>query len=161
MSSKAIKIIIFLMLVLIPGNPEVSACPSASIVHGWKCVDDVECPGFQSCDLWSHICRTREGYCGYDLVCRNSWEECTNETHKCFPMQGYCNNEPDCSLNQTCINNRCTLNDTVFLQEGNGGKPGESFMDYLKAGLSSPPVLAGLIIITGIAVSLYINKKFS
>jgi len=160
MSSKVIKILIFLMLALIPVNPEVSACPSASIVHGWKCVDDVECLNFQSCDLWSHMCLTKAGYCGYDLVCKNSWEECANETHRCFPMQGYCNNESSCGLNQTCVNNRCILNDTFFGQGGDGGKP-ESFTNYLKAGLSSPLVLAALIIIAGIAVSLYINKKFS
>jgi len=42
-----IKISIFLILILINGNAEVSACPSASIVHGWSCVDDAECPNWQ------------------------------------------------------------------------------------------------------------------
>ena len=160
MQSKTIKILIFLMLILISGAIEISACPSASIVHGWSCVDDAECPDWQACDLWSHMCLTKEGYCGYDLICKNSWEECGNETHECFPVQGYCNNESDCEEGQKCIKNQCGLNEgnSTNNEDNSTSSAGGALKDYLNGG-TSPLIIAGLIILLGIIISLYINKK--
>jgi hypothetical protein len=163
MLPNTIKISFFLILILISGTVEISACPSASIVHGWSCVDDVECPDWQSCDLWSHMCLTKGGYCGYDLVCKNSWEECGNETHKCFPMQGYCNNDSDCESGQKCIKNQCKLNEGNSTNNGSNStnNDGGSLKDYLNDNITSPPIIAGLIILLGIIISVYINKKFA
>ena len=107
------------------------------------------------------MCLTKEGYCGYDLVCKNSWEECGNETHECFPIQGYCNNDSDCEEEQKCIKNKCGLNEGNFTNnEGNfTNNAGWSLKDYLD-GNTSPLITAGLIILLGIIISIYIHKKF-
>ena len=158
-----IKISIFLMLILINGNAEVSACPSASIVHGWSCVDDAECPNWQYCDLWDHLCRTREGYCGYDLLCKNPWEECTNETHECLPAKGYCANDSGCEEGLKCITHKCAFNDdnsTGNNDANNTNDSGNLFKDYFSEE-TMPLIAAAVIILIGIIISFYINKKFS
>lgn len=91
-----------LMLLLISAADFSSACPSASIIHGWSCVSDDECLSWQSCDLWDHICRHKNGYCGVDLKCGNFWEGCDNITHKCSTLEGYCGNDSDCENTEKC-----------------------------------------------------------
>ena len=85
---------------------QASACPSASIIHGWTCVTDDECRSWEECDLWDHICRHKEGYCGVDLVCENPWQECDNVTHECSAKIGYCDDDPGCKDDKNVIRTR-------------------------------------------------------